>query len=235
MRKRVGGANRLLNLVSRPGPRVALGLLLVLGVAQPGRPAERLPATREEAVALLENGPGAKMGKPEAPVAIVEFLDFQCVYCRKFFRETFPRVQERYIQAGKARLVFRHLAILGEASVHAANAAECAGEQWKFWPYHDLLFERLGPLSFTESKLKGYAGELGLDTRAFGVCYDRGHHRERIRQETILGRMLGMTGTPSFLINGRLLIGAYPFEDFAKAIDQAVSEAGRPRPGSSGR
>lgn len=83
--------------------------------------AEKLPATREDLVRLLEDGPGAKLGKPKAPVAIVEVFDFQCVYCRKFHRETFPRVQERYVQTGKARLVFGHLAILGEASARTRS------------------------------------------------------------------------------------------------------------------
>ena len=235
MGNRGGNAGELGSLISRGVSLAALGLAIVLLAVNPARAAQK-QGTREDLVRLLEDGPGAKAGKPEAPVVIVEFSDFQCVYCKKFLRETFPRVKERYIQPGTARIVYRHLAILGEASVQAANAAECAGEQEKFWPYHDLLFDRLGPLSFTASKLQGYAGELGLDPRAFAGCFDRGIHRERIRQETILGRRLGMTGTPSFLINGRLLIGAYPFEDFAKAIDEAiVASGGRPRPGPPAR
>jgi protein-disulfide isomerase len=227
MSSRVGTAVWRLDWVSRPGSVAALGLLLVLLVAEPGRAAET-PVTREAVVAAIENGPGAKRGRLDAPVTIVEFSDFQCSFCRKFWRETLPRLDERYIQTGKVRFVYRHLAILGPPSVQAANAAECAGEQGRFWPYHDLLFERVGPFAFTDSRLKGYAGELRLDGKRFGTCVDEGRYRKRIEQETLIGQMLGMTGTPSFLINGRLLIGAHPFETFVRVIEEMLAEAGRP-------
>jgi protein-disulfide isomerase len=212
---------------------MALGLIGLLAPA--GRGADRLPPTREEAVALVEDGPGHRLGRADAPVTIVEFSDFQCIYCRRFWQETLPRVRQRYIDAGKARYVYRHLAILGEPSVAAGNAAECAGEQGKFWPFHDLLFERQARLAFAEARLKAYAAELGLDAKAFGGCVESGRHRERVRRETTIGRMFGMTGTPAFLVNGRLLIGAYPFEEFAKAIEQALAEGGRSRPGAPAR
>ena len=218
----------------RAGAAIALGLALVLMGAGPGRSGEA-PITREALVAALENGPGAMRGRPDAPVTIVEFSDFQCSFCRKFWRETLPQLDERYIRSGKVRFVYRHLAILGPPSVQAANAAECAGEQGKFWPYHDLLFERVGPLAFTESRLKGYAGELRLDGKPFGTCVDEGRYRKRIEQETLIGRMLGMTGTPSFLINGRLLIGAQPFETFVRVIEELLAEVGRSKKGAPGR
>jgi protein-disulfide isomerase len=213
---------------------MALGLGLIIMEATPGRAAEP-PITREALIAALEDGPGAKRGRPDAPVTIIEFSDFQCSFCRKFWRETLPQLDERYIRSGKVRFVYRHLAILGPPSVQAANSAECAGEQGKFWPYHDLLFERVGPLAFTESRLKGYAGELDLDGRAFAACVESGRHREQIQQETLIGRMLGMTGTPSFLINGRLLIGAHPFETFVRVIEELLAEVGRSKKSSPGR
>lgn len=150
-------------------------------------------------------------------MTIVEFSDFQCSFCRKFWRETLPRLDERYIRTGRVRFVYRHLAILGELSVEAANAAECAGEQGKFWSCHGRLFERAGPLTFTQARQKGYAGEIGLDGKTFGACVEQGRHREHIRQETIIGRMLGMS------------------ETFVEVIEETLAEAGRSRQGSPKR
>jgi len=124
--------------------------------------------------------------------------------------------------------VYRHLAILGAASVQAAVAAECAHEQGKFWPYHDKLFSSAGPLAFTAGNLKRYAEELRLDTRGFNACLDTEQPRDKVERETIVGRAIGMTGTPGFLINRGRLIGAYPYEAFEEIIEAKLKEA---RPG----
>jgi protein-disulfide isomerase len=172
----------------------------------------------------LERGPGPSKGSPDAPVGIVEFSDFQCGYCRKFWQETLPRIEEKYIRTGKVRFVFRHLAILGAASVQAAVAAECAHEQGKFWPYHDMLFASAGPLAFTTAKLKRYAEELGLDTSRSNTCLDTEQPREEVERETMVGRTIGMTGTPGFLINRGRLIGAYPYEAFEEIIEGILKD-----------
>jgi protein-disulfide isomerase len=165
-------------------------------------------------------------------VVLVEFSDFQCVYCRKFWQETLPRIEERYIRSGKVRFLYRHLAILGEASVLAAQAAACAHDQGKFWEYHDALFRNNSPLAYTTARLKRYAGQSGLDERTFSTCLDSGKHAERVEAETILGRALGANATPAFLINGQLLIGAYPFEVFQQALDATLAS---PRRGPTSR
>ncbi len=187
--------------------------------------------SREELVAALERAPGPSKGPEDAPVVLVEFSDFQCTYCRKFWQETLPRIEERYIRSGKVRFLYRHLAILGEASVLAAQAAACANDQGRFWGYHDALFRTSSPLAFTTARLKRYAGQSGLDERTFSACLDSGRHAERVEAETILGRALGANGTPAFLINGQLLIGAYPFEVFEQALNASLA-APRRGPGS---
>jgi protein-disulfide isomerase len=167
------------------------------------------------------------MGAPDAPVTMVEFSDFQCSFCRKFWAETLPRLKETYIRTGQVRFVYQHFAVLGEPSVAAAQAVECAREQGKFWAYHDKLFESQGVGAFTGSKLKRYGRELGLDVAAFSRCLDSGKYRQKVENETQLGIELGARGTPTFFLNGRMLAGAQPFEVFHSAIEGALAEASR--------
>jgi len=195
---------------------VVIGLVATLTVGTAGAGA----ATQTEALLeALERGPGPSKGSPDAPLTIVEFSDFQCSFCKKFWRDSLPRIEERYIRTGKVRFVYRHLAILGPPSVWAAIAAECAHEQGKFWPYHDRLFAGAGPFAFSTGSLKRYAEELGLDAATFGACLDAERPREKVERETVVGRAIGMTGTPGFLINRARMIGAQPYEAFERIIE----------------
>jgi protein-disulfide isomerase len=189
--------------------------------------------SREELISAVERAPGPSKGPQDAPVTLVEFSDFQCGYCRKFWQETLPGIEEGYIRSGKVRFVYRHLAILGEGSVLAAQAAACAHDQGRFWEYHDALFRNSSPLAFTTARLKRYAGQTGLDQGTFGGCLDSGKQAERVQAETLLGRALGANGTPTFLINGQLLIGAYPFEVFQQALDAALATPRSRPPGQN--
>ena len=90
------------------------------------------PITRQTLVAAVERGPGPAKGREDAPVKIVEFSDFQCSFCRKFWKETLPRIEAEYISTGKVRFIYRHLVLLGPVSEHAAEAASCAHDQGKF-------------------------------------------------------------------------------------------------------
>jgi protein-disulfide isomerase len=175
--------------------------------------------TRADLLAALERGPGPRKGSEDAPVTMVYFTDFQCGYCRTFATETLPKLETHYIRPGKVRLVFRHLAILGEASVQAARASSCAFDQGKFWEYHDALFAGTSPLAFNATRLRRHASELRLDDKAFAACLDSNDHGKRVEAETLIGRALGATGTPAFLINGQLALGAYPFDVFQRALD----------------
>jgi protein-disulfide isomerase len=203
-------------------------LLLLIGVALCDAAAgERIPEfTREDLVAALERGPGPSKGPADAPIVMVDFSDFQCGYCRKFQLETLPRLDRQYMQTGKLRYVFRHLAILGEASVQAAQASVCAFEQGRFWPYHEMLFNNRGPLAFTVGRLKQYAETLKLDTKAFNACVDSKKYARVVETETLLARALGSTGTPSFLIKGQLIMGAHPFEAFQRFLDEQLAAPG---------
>jgi len=205
---------------------LALGsaiLALGHGLASGGE----VQVTREKVVSAVERRPGPTKGREDAPITMVEFSDFQCTFCRKFWKETLPKVEVEYINTGRVRFVYRHLIGLGAPSLRAAEAAECAREQGKFWPYHDILFERAtSPLAFTDRRFKEYARALGLDGKAFDACLASGRHRDRIGRETEVARYLGATGTPTFLIDGQLLIGARPFETFKRVLDAMLADAG---------
>jgi protein-disulfide isomerase len=204
---------------------VMISVVVPLGT---GHAAEGLNSiSRKDLVAAVERGPGPMKGAADAPVVMVEFSDFQCGYCRLFWKETLPKIEERYIVTSKVRFVYRHMAIRGEASVLAAQAASCAHDQGKFWQYHDMLWDKGSPLAFTSARLKRYAAELGLDEKTFTSCLNSGKQAERVEAETILGQALGANGTPTFLVNGQLVIGAYPFEYFQRGLDELLTKAPR--------
>jgi len=210
---------------------LALALAIIALGNNPVRGAQ-VQVTREMLVAEAERAPGPTKGREDAPITMVEFSDFQCSFCRKFWKETLPKIEAEYINAGKLRFVYRHLAVLGPFSERAAEAAECAREQGKFWAYHDRLFEKAGRLAFTDARL---IEELRLDRAALEACIASGRHTDRILGESALARRLGASGTPTFLINGHLLIGAHPFETFKRNLDATAKEPSAPGPATAPR
>jgi protein-disulfide isomerase len=116
---------------------------------------------------------------------------------------------------------------LGEESIWAAEAAECAADQDKFWEYHDKLFDSQNGENqgaFAKENLKMFAAEIGLDSGEFNECLDSGKHTQLVQADTALAQQIGVQSTPSFLVNGTPLIGAVPFEEFQKVIDQGLSQ-----------
>ena len=167
-------------------------------------------------------GSGPTLGSASAPVTIIEFSDFQCGFCKRFWVDTLPKLKEAYIDTGKARFVYRHFAILGKHSEQAALASECAAEQGKFWEYHDQLFKNQGGLAFTEAKLKQYARDIGLNVGAFGTCLGTGKYKENVERETAAAANLGGRGTPFFVVIQHLLVGAQPYVVFQKMVDEEL-------------
>ena len=162
----------------------------------------------------------ASRGEPDAAVTLVEFSDFECPFCVRV-QPTLERVMEQY--AGSVRLVYRHFPL---TSIHpfaykAAEASLCAGEQDRFWEYHDLLFAEQQAMSVPDLKEK--ARRLGLAGAAFDDCLDSGRHTAAVRKDLFAGSALGVSGTPAFFVNGRFLSGAVPFEHFAELIDDELA------------
>lgn len=122
---------------------------------------------------------------------------------------------------GKIRLVYKDFPLSFHAGARpAAEAARCAGEQKQFWPYHDLLF--LSRPKFDREALIGYAERLQLDKDAFTACFDSSRHKDAVGADMAEGRALGVTGTPTFFVNGRKLVGAQPVEALREAVQSAL-------------
>ena len=161
-------------------------------------------------------------GDPNAPVTIIEFGDFQCPFCGRFAASTEPQINKVYIQSGKVRFGYLNFAFLGQESNWAAEAAECASDQNKFWEYHDMLYssqagENQG--AFNKDNLKKFAEDLELDISAFNECFDSGKYTQLIQEESSTASSIGVRSTPTFFINGQALVGAQPFEIFQQVID----------------
>ena len=154
--------------------------------------------------------------------------DFQCPFCRRFELTTLEELKTEYFDTGKARFVWRNFVNYGPESEDAAIAAHCAGEQGKFWEYHGALYQNqrgINSGAFTPSNLKSLADDLGLDTGQFVACTQARQYAPVIAADKSAGRGEGVSGTPTFFINGEMVVGAQPTETFAAYIDNALARA----------
>ena len=171
---------------------------------------------------------GFARGPEDAAVTIVEFTDFQCPFCKSVV----PTLKELVTKYGEqVRWVFRDYPIVGlhpnAPIVH--EAARCAGEQGKFWLYHDLAFER-APAA-TPANLRAYAAEVGADAAAFSQCLDSGKHRAAVAADVETGAKLGINGTPTFFINGAMVVGNQPLAEFQRIVERELGRtAAAPAP-----
>ncbi|HYO54424.1 thioredoxin domain-containing protein [Archangium sp.] len=173
----------------------------------------KAPVERKQVAAT-----GAAKGPENAPITIVEFSDFQCPFCSKAI-QTVEDVLKAY--PNQVRLVFRHFPLeFHKQAPKASEAALCAHDQGKFWEYHDTLFANQKALEVPA--LKGYAKQLGLDTAKFDKCLDSGEKASIVSADMADGQKVGVNGTPAFFINGVLLSGAQPFEEFKSVIDSEL-------------
>lgn len=173
------------------------------------------------------------MGDPEAPVKIEEFSDFQCPFCKRFSDETEQQIVDTYVATGKVYFVYIPYGpggnLIGPESLVSAKAAYCAGDQDKFWEYHDILFanhtgENVG--DFAEKRLMAFAESLNLDVDEFRSCFKSNKYDDELQQGLVYGKRAGIGGTPTFLINGKKVEGALPFSTFEMEIEAALAAAG---------
>ncbi len=177
------------------------------------------------------------VGDPNAPVKLVEFSDFQCPYCKQFADTTEQALIDAYVSTGKVFLTYRSMGNFvsqnigqgGTESRDSAEAAYCAGDQGKFWEYKDTLFgnwlgEDVG--SFSNQRLEAMAENLGLDMGKFRECIKSNQFLEQVNQDYADGIAAGVTGTPSFQVNGKLITGAQPFSVFQQEIEAALAATG---------
>ncbi len=151
---------------------------------------------------------GLSLGDPNAPVKLVEYADFQCPFCGEFAKDFAPSIIEKYVASGQVYFTYATDSFIGPESAAAAEAAYCANDQGKFWPYHDMLFanqttENSG--DFSDRRLKAFAQTLGLDMGKFNSCYDSHKYQSQVQQDSVKANQAGVTATPSFTINGQLV------------------------------
>jgi protein-disulfide isomerase len=160
------------------------------------------------------------IGPKGAPIVIVEFSDFNCGYCRKWYLDTLQTLLDRY--PDQIQFFYLDYPLLAESSVTAAQAAQCAFEQGAFWDYHDALFTREEPRNLDTYLL--FAEELNLNIADFQECYDSEGTLDEIENDAVFAANLGIRGTPTFFINGIPLIGAHPIENFTNIIDEELKD-----------
>ena len=201
------------------------------GLAQPptAQPEEITELTEAQWQQVLTN-PAATWGSEDAPVTMVEFTDYQCPFCERHFTETSGLIDQNYIDPGKVRYVLRDLPLtsLGHANAQpAAEAARCAGEQNQYRAYHDLLFTNQADwaeLTNPAATFKTYAGQLNLNASQFSSCYDSRKYQAAVEEDAALANQVGASGTPTFIINRQVIVGAQAYATFQAALDQALSQ-----------
>ncbi|MCB0036453.1 MAG: DsbA family protein, partial [Anaerolineales bacterium] len=167
------------------------------------------------------------IGSPDAPITIIEYTDFQCPYCSRHFSETFPQIKENYIDKGLVRYVFKDFPLSFHPQAQlASEAARCADDQEAFLAMHNQLFASQSEWGNNGARdvFVGYAGELGLDVDSFTTCLDSGKYTEIVKADLNEGAGIGITGTPSFVVNGQLVVGALPYSTFDQAFQGILEQ-----------
>jgi protein-disulfide isomerase len=166
-------------------------------------------------------------GSPDAPLEFVEYSDFLCSHCRNL-ADALSAVGPDYIETGKVRVVFRNFAFLAPESIQAAQAAECALDQGadKFWQYHDLLFANFGTglTAYSKPRLETYAKQIGLNAATFSNCLDSGAKAGEVQADLDEGKSQGVTGTPTWFLNGQRGSGEVPADELRQIFDSQLSQ-----------
>ena len=191
-----------------------------------------IPNTTSQEIGLsvfTENG-SPYLGDPDAPITLVEFGDYQCFFCNKFFHDTEQKLLENYVDTGKVKIIFKDLTIIGPDSITAAHAAHCADDQGLFWEYHDTLYNNWNGENngwASSENLLRMAQDVGLNIDEFTDCMLNEIHTQIISASNADARTLGLTGTPAFFVispNNQVtkIPGAQPFHVFQKIFDSEL-------------
>jgi protein-disulfide isomerase len=194
----------------------------------PGQPALKPPPTMTVAGEPFK-------GEPAARLAIIEYTDLQCPFCRRFEHEVYPRIRDSYVNTGKLKYFHRDMPLpFHEGAMSAARAIHCAAEQGKFWEMHDSLLADAASLGGAD--IDARAGKLGLNVADLDRCISSDRFADIIQRSITEATQMQVSGTPTFLIGtldeaGRLLsvkstvVGAHPFETFQAALDPLLASA----------
>ncbi len=172
---------------------------------------------------------GNVLGDPNAPVKLIEVGDFQCPVCQAAFQTLEEPIITTYVNSGKVSYTFEAINVIGPESIRSAEAAYCAGDQNKFWEYHDYLYSNQGAEnggSFSDDRLMQFAQLLGLDMNKFTPCFQNGETANRVTQAQAVATQYGINATPSFVVNGKVFVGLISLTEMQQAIDAALAAAG---------
>lgn len=189
---------------------------------------EKTELTEAEWKQVTEGEFAYGFGEVEAPVKIVEFTDYECPFCARFVEQTYEQIKTKYVDSGKVRYIVRDLPLPFHQNAElAAVAARCAAKDGKYLEMHDKLFEmqeEWSQESSAESTFVSYAGELGLSTAGFESCLADEAVITKVQNDAELAAQIGASGTPTFIINGKLIVGAQPYNAFEAVIEDELEK-----------
>ena len=200
---------------------------------RPAQP-QQVAAPAKPEIVMVKGGGTHVLGKSDAPLTLIEYTDYQCPFCKRFYESTFAELKKNYIDTGKVKFVSRNLPIAFHPFAQkAAEAAFCAGEQGKYWEMRDALFMNQNKLEV--EAIKGYANGLSLKADAFKSCLDSGKFAKEIGDEAAYAGTIGITGTPTFVlgiakgegVEGRKIVGAQPYGAFEMQINELLKDAAK--------
>ena len=216
------------NLVSSTQP-----LLIEDSTAEPTVQSASTPVNPQEiSSAIFTNNASPILGDKNAPITLVEFGDYQCFFCNKFFHETEEKIMNEYVRTGKVKIIFKDYTIIGPDSITAAHGSHCADEQGSFWDYHNILYENWNGENngwASPENIVGFARDLDLDIDQFTECMQEKRHQSKIIASGQDASTLGLTGTPAFLVIGKdnqvsKIQGAQPYEVFQRIFDSELEK-----------
>ena len=190
------------------------------------------PPTQVDGLALFTSNGSPYLGDKNAPITLVEFGDYQCFFCNKFFHDTESSIVKNYVETGKVKIIFKDFTIIGPDSVGAANAAHCAKDQGKFWEYHDELYNNWGGENngwASSENLVKFSQNIGLNQDQFTQCMSDGKYKKLVEDSSNDARNLGITGTPAFFVIGSdnqitRIPGAQPYEVFHNLFEAELEK-----------
>jgi protein-disulfide isomerase len=236
--RRKGQGRQQQRLIWALGLGTLLLILIISSVASIGRrSSEQRSAGSLGQLLVSEHGTppnaepnGRAWGPKDAPIQVVEYADYECESCGFFAKNHEAEVIAAFAATGKVRFEIRNAPFHGQGSRNAAAAAYCAAEQNAFWPMHDSLFlnqptvEGTGPQVFSEARLNELATKLGLDTGAFGQCLGSGKYAAQVKADEAETARVGVTGTPTFFINGQAYPGILSTDDFRQIFAEVAPQ-----------
>ncbi len=226
--------------MKRLRPRLAAALLLsvlaLAGCAASGSGPARLGPTTARQTGTAANSPPTGeqrgMGSSDAPITVIEYSDFQCPFCARFASDTQAQLQQEYIDTGKVRFLYRDLPLtdIHPGALLAAHVANCAAEQGSFWPMHDQLVQGAAARAWGQGDMNdfnvfmGYAAALQLDVGKLQSCVQNNQFASQIQADMREATALGIRSTPTFVVNGQLLVGAQPIGVWRQALDGMLTQ-----------